>query len=114
MMLSSTIIGTVTRVGYYRDTLPQLIITTRKEDAGPLPYRIGERVSIPLVVNGEEYMAGLRTTVRSATVMICPDLNDSQGTLVRLTDVLFSQGWTHTKVELVVADGKVYCYSNGG
>ncbi len=112
-LLPATITGTVTRIGYYGDTLPQLIIKTRKEDSGLLPYQVGERVIIPLVVNGVHYLAGIRTTVRSTTVMVCPDLNDSTGASVRLVDVLFSQGWTQAKVKLVVEDGAIYCYLYG-
>ncbi|GAB7027768.1 hypothetical protein [Geotalea toluenoxydans] len=106
-----TILGKVAKVGFYRDTLPLLIINIKKEDAGPLPYREGERVSIPFVVNGLPYIAGLRATTRSTTVMICSDLLDAQLNSVRLVDVLFGLGWSHREpaLELTVRSGAVCC-----
>jgi hypothetical protein len=101
-MLPATITGKVTKIGYYFDALPKLIIAFRKEDAGLLPYRTGERVVIPLAIDGERFKAGIRTTARSATVMLCPDLVDATGDTVRLIDVLFSQGRTQPKVNIVV------------
>lgn len=106
-----TLLGKVAKVGFYRDTLPLLIINIKKEDAGPLPYREGERVSIPFVINGRPYIAGLRATIRSATVMICSDLLDAELNSVRLVDLLFSLGWTHTEtsLELIFRNGAVCC-----
>ena len=108
---SITIAGKVAKVGFYRDTLPLLIINIKKEDAGTLPYHVGERVSIPFVVNGQPYIAGLRATARSATVMICSDLLDEDLNPVRLVDVLFSLGWTHKEstLELTIRNQMICC-----
>jgi hypothetical protein len=106
-----TLMGKVAKVGFYRDTLPLLIITIKKELAQCLPYQEGERVSIPFVVNGQPYIAGLRATVRSTTVMFCSDLLDAELQTVRLVDLLFSLGWSHkdSNLELTLRNGTVYC-----
>ena len=111
-MLPAVLAGTVTRVGYYRDTLPQLIIVVRKEEAMAIPFRDGERVSVPFVINGKRFTAGIRTTNRSATVMICSDLNDAEHNPVRLADLLYDLGWNenNTRVELTIEDGVVNCF----
>ncbi len=111
-VLPTTILGKVTKVGYYRDTLPLFIITIRKEDAASLPYKTGERVSLPLVINGKHYSAGLRATANSNTVMICSDLTDSNLSTVRLVDLLFGQGWTNrdAKIMLTVKNEIIYFF----
>jgi hypothetical protein len=112
MVLPVVLLGTVTRVGYYRDTLPQLIITVRKEEAMAMPFRDGVRVPVPFVINGKRFTAGIRTTNRSATVMICSDLNDAEHNPVRLADLLYGLGWNekNSRVELTVEDGVISCY----
>ena len=111
-VLPAVLVGTVTRVGYYRDTLPQLIITVRKEEAMAIPFRNRERVPVPFVINGKRFAAGIRTTNRSATVMICPDLNDAERNPARLTDLLYDLGWNEKKsrVELTIEDGVINCF----
>lgn len=106
-----TVVGKVAKVGFYRDTLPLLIINIKKENAQCLPFREGERVSIPFVVNGQPYIAGLRATARSSTVMICSDLLDADLNSVRLVDLLFSLGWSQrdSNIELTVKNGTVCC-----
>jgi len=69
-LASAVLIGTVTRIGYYRDSLPKLVITVKKNDSTVIPFRTGERVPMPFIINGECFAAGVRTTNRSATVMI--------------------------------------------
>lgn len=98
-----TLHGKVVKVGYYRDTLPLLVINIKKEDAETLPFKVGERVPIPFVVNGQRYMAGLRATARSANVMICSDLIDGGSNAVRLVDVLYSAGWTQRNSNLTLS-----------
>ena len=83
MVMPAVLQGTVTRIGYYRDTLPKLVITVKKNDSMAIPFRDGERVPIPFVINGECFTAGIRTTNRSATVMISPDLNDAECNICR-------------------------------
>jgi hypothetical protein len=104
---SSVMLGTVTRVGYYGDTLPKLVITVKKNDSLPIPFQDGERVPFPFIVNGKCFTAGIRTTNRSATVMISPDLNDTDSNPVRLTDLLYDLGWVDKKsrIQLRIEDG---------
>jgi len=109
----ATLLGTVTRIGYYRDTLPKLIITVKKSDYLDLPFQEGERIPVPFVINGRCFTAGIRTTSRSATVMISPDLNDDEHNPVRLTDLLYNFGWDKKRsrrVELTVEDGVINCH----
>jgi len=104
-----TVTGTITRIGYYGDSLPKLVITVKKSDTLPIPFQDGERVPIPFIINGEWFTAGIRSTKRSATVMISPDLNDSDSNLVRLTDLLCGIGWNGRcyRVELRLEDGTI-------
>jgi len=106
---SSVMQGTVTRIGYYRDSLPKLVITVKKNGSLPIPYQDGERVSIPFVINGKCFTAGIRTTSHAATVMISPDLNDSESKPVRLTDLLYDCGWNgkNSQIELRIEDGAI-------
>jgi hypothetical protein len=112
MVLPAVLPGTVTRVGYYRDTLPLLIITVRKEEATAIPFRDGERVPVPFVINGKRFTAGIRTTNRSATVMICSDLNDAEHNPVRLADLLYDLGWNekNSRFELTIEHGVINCF----
>ncbi len=84
--------STVTRIGYYSDTLPKLIITIGKKGLEPLSISPGVRHPVTLYINGDEYHAALRTTLRSPTVMICPDLIGQSGETIRLVEVLAEQG----------------------
>ena len=111
-VLPATLLGTVTRIGYYRDTLPKLVITVKKNDSLAIPFRDGERIPVPFVINGKCFTAGVRTTNRSATVMISPDLNDAEHNPVRLTDLLYNFGWNEksSRVELTIKDGAINCF----
>lgn len=106
---SAILIGTVTRIGYYCDSLPKLVITIKKNDATAIPFRDGERVPMPFSINGECFTAGIRSTNRSATVMISPDLNDSESNPVRLTDLLYELGWSEksSRIELRIENGVI-------
>lgn len=108
-VVSAVLIGTVTRIGYYRDSLPKLVITVKKNDSMAIPFRNGERVPMPFIINGECFTAGIRSTNRSATVMISPDLNDSESNPVRLTDLLYNLGWNDksSRVELRIENGVI-------
>lgn len=112
MVPPATLLGTVTRIGYYRDTLPKLVITVKKTDSSVIPFRDGERVAMPFIINGECFTAGIRSTNRSATVMISPDLNDSESNPVRLTDLLYNLGWNDksSRIELRIENGVISCY----
>lgn len=88
MISQQTINGRVTRIGFYRDTLPKLVITVPKNATGGLSICDGERVDLQLSMNGEAYHAGIRTTSKAKTLTICPDLRDKAGNEIRLTDLL--------------------------
>lgn len=83
-----TITGKVTRLGYYRDTLPKLVITIPKSAADGLSICEGERENLQLSMNGKTYHAGIRTTSKARVLTICPDLQDIAGGEIRLTDLL--------------------------
>jgi hypothetical protein len=112
LLLPDVLPGTVTRIGYYRDSLPKLVITVKKSDSTALPFRDGERVTMPFIINGECFTAGIRSTNRSATVMISPDLNDSDCNPVRLTDLLcnLGRGERKSRIELRVEGGAINCF----
>lgn len=110
--LTDTFLGTITRIGYYWDTMPKLVITVKKSDSMSIPFQNGERVPVPFVINGKCFTAGIRTTNRSATVMISPDLNDAELNPVRLTDLLYYHGndMKKSRVELIFKDGVLNCF----
>jgi hypothetical protein len=89
--------------------MPKLVITVKKSDSPALPFRDGERVPMRFIINGECFTAGIRSTNRSATVMISPDLNDSDSNPVRLTDLLYNLGWSgkNSRVELRLEAGAI-------
>ena len=109
LVLPAVMPGTVTRIGYYRDSLPKLVITVKKSDSSALPFRDGERVPMPFIINGECFTAGIRSTQCSTTVMISPDLNDADCNPVRLTDLLYNLGWggKQSHIALRVQDGAI-------
>ena len=109
LLLPVVVPGTITRIGYYHDGLPKLIIAMKKSHWATLPFRDGERVPMPFIINGASFTAGIRSTQRSATVMISPDLNDADSNPVRLTDLLYAHGWDRkqTRIELRVQDGTI-------
>jgi len=111
-VLPATLLGTVTRIGYYRDTLPKLIITVKKEELVDIPLREGERLPVPFIIDGRHFTAGVRTTRLSRTVMICPDLNDSDQNVFRLADLLYCHGGNmkNSRIELVIEDGVINCF----
>ena len=108
-LLPTVITGTITRIGFYGDSLPKLVITVKKSESLPIPFQDGERIPIPFIINGECFTAGIRSTNSSATVMISPDLNDSNSNPVRLTDLLCNLGWTgkNSRVKLRLEDGAI-------
>lgn len=110
-VLPAIIHGTVTKIGYYQDTLPKLIIKMKKDGSMVLPFLDGERVPVPFVINSQTFTAGIRSTPRSATVSISPDLNDSTNNPVRLADILYELGWDErtTKIALRYEAGVIIC-----
>lgn len=84
--------GTVTRIGYYNDTLPKLVISFPKV-AGDFSWLSpGERHPVTLKTVDNQYTAALRTTLKSSTVAISPDLIEISGRQVRLVDILAPMG----------------------
>jgi hypothetical protein len=93
---------------YYKDRVERQEIHVEKQEAQGLPITLGCRVLITLVINGERFAAGLRSTRRCKVVWICPNMTDSQGGAVRLADALEEAGFKkNQRVELVVAGNAV-------
>lgn len=109
-MPTNIILGTVVKLGSYKDSVPLLAINVRKQDATVLPHRAGERLPIAFVVAGEPYIAGVRTATDSTAIMICSDLADKCLEKVRMADLLFRHGWSNTEkqVRLCVKNGVVH------
>lgn len=97
--------GAVVRIGYYSDTLPRLIIIMNKERLKSFKFADGERTPVTLAVLGAEYRAGVRTTARSVSVMISPDVVDCSGNRLRLVELLFKCGLTGNRVRLQIENG---------
>lgn len=77
---------------HYADGLEMMSIDVKKTEADGLPFRDGTRIPVTLVLDGESYRAGIRTTPRMPTVWISPDLVDSHGERTKLARVLVSNG----------------------
>lgn len=102
-MNSLTVIGRVNQVGYYGDCIPTLVILFAKDDNSKALFPSGERLEMTLVVEGERYRAGLRTTDKMRDVKICPDLLDTEGRELRFADILLKMGLVQkNKVQLVL------------
>lgn len=97
--------GAVVRIGYYSDTLPRLIIIMSKERLKSFEFADDERTPVTLAVLGAEYRAGVRTTARSVSVMISPDVVDCSGNRLRLVELLFKCGLTGNRVGLQIENG---------
>jgi hypothetical protein len=65
----------------------------KKKEAESLPYRLGEGVSIKLIVAGCTYDTLLRATERNDIVWVSERLTDDSGSRCRLSDVLFAAGF---------------------
>lgn len=87
-----TFTGLIRKVGYYKDTLPLMVITFPKGVATHIPFRNRERVAINFVIGNERYTAGIRTTARLSILTLCPDMADMAGNVVRLADVILRHG----------------------
>ena len=84
--------GTVTRVGYYNDTLPKLVISIPKVADYFSWISPGERHPVILRTLGNQYSAALRTTLKASTVTVSPDLMETSGRQIRLVDILAPMG----------------------
>lgn len=95
--------GTVTRIGYYGDTLPKLVISLPKVTSDFSWLSQGVRYPIILRIFDKQYTAALRTTPKSAFVTISPDLIENSGRQVRLVDLLAPLGFfSKDKVPILV------------
>ena len=64
-----------------------LEIWIQKSSAADLPFVVGQKVSIELVIDGVSYEAGLRATENNDHVWISPKLRSEDGTALRLSDI---------------------------
>ena len=106
MVCAAIAIGRITCIGqHYADGVEKRSIEVPKNDASGLPYEIGQRVPVALVVGDATYRAGLRATKRNRTVWISPDLRDHSGTNVRLADII--SAYRCNQLVEIEASGKV-------
>jgi hypothetical protein len=93
---------------YYTHGVERLEIHVQKPDAQGLPFVENDRVPLLLIINGQQYQAGLRATADNLYVWISPDLIDVAGRDVKLAHVLGAAGFEmNQRVELVVSGNVV-------
>ena len=73
---------------FYADGQERMEIWVHKNKSQGLPFVEGTRVPITLILNGQHYEAGLRSTKSWDVVWICPDLINEYGKSVKLAHVL--------------------------
>ena len=78
--------------GRHADGRQRRYIMVKKKDATGLPWREGVRVPVDLHVNGQVYVAGVRSTKSQPVVYVCADMRDSAGELVTLAAALEAAG----------------------
>ncbi len=90
---------------HYADGLERMEIWVQKTLASPLPYQINRRIPIILTIGTETYEAGLRATLKTPYVWICPDLKDSRGNRTSLARVLKNNGMRKNQRVNLEVDG---------
>ena len=89
----------------YRDGLEMMSVDAKKVEAEGLPFRERVRVPITLVIGGEAYTAGLRTTPRMPAVWISPDLVRQSGERTKLARVLDRNGFQKNQTVFLYVEG---------
>jgi hypothetical protein len=97
----------------YKDGTEQLELAVYDEDWQALPIRLGERVPITLVVGGQRYKAGLRSTTR-AGAWISPDLLDNAKRPTKLAYVLPKSGYEKNQSVMLEVSGTVVTLKRAG
>jgi hypothetical protein len=72
---------------YVETGLERVEIWINKSDAEGMPYELGERVAIELIIGSKMFTAGLRATEGTPYVWVSPDLVDDDGYEVSLVHV---------------------------
>ncbi len=92
--VSGLIIGTIRGLGkFYADGKEIFEIWVLKNKSQGLPFVEGSRVPIALILNGQQFEAGLRSTKNCEYVWICPDLVNDGGKPQKLAHVLNDNGF---------------------
>jgi hypothetical protein len=83
--------------GVYKTGLAQglklLEIHIWKSNSEGLPYKIGERVTITILINSVSYLAGVRATQDCDYIWISPDLKSAEETDIKLAYILKAEGF---------------------
>jgi hypothetical protein len=87
-----SIAGKVTSIGFYRDSLPKLVIVMPSENISE--WQPGKRIPIKLEHAGACYNAGVRVDAKGTKATISPDLTDCNDQPVRLCDLLLAHNIT--------------------
>lgn len=77
---------------FYVDGVELMEIHVDKAKSNSMPFELGRRVEVSLVVGGRFFVGGMRATPRNRYVWICSDLRDESGSRARLADVLADAG----------------------
>lgn len=92
----------------YADGFERLEIHVKKDESQGLPHQEGQRVLITLVINGQSYEAGLRSTSDCPYVWVSPDLIDANGQATKLAHVLHQAGMQkNQEVELEASNNQI-------
>jgi hypothetical protein len=89
----------------YRDGLEMMSVDVNKAEAEGLPFAEGRRVPITLLIGGEAYAAGMRTTPRMTLVWISPDLVGPGEERTKLARVLDRNGFQKNQAVFLYVDG---------
>jgi hypothetical protein len=76
----------------YVDGLERLEIHVKKDEGQELPNQDGQRVPITLVIEGQSYRAGLRSTSECSYIWVSPNLIDENNQEVKLAHILHEVG----------------------
>lgn len=99
-------VGKIRGMGkYYVESGLEIVeIWINKSDAEGMPYALGERVTINLIIGTKMFTAGLRATEGTLYVWISPDLVDDDGYAVSLAEVLQEHGFQKNEVVTLFFD----------
>jgi hypothetical protein len=89
---------------YVETGLERVEIWINKSDAEGMPYELGERVAIELIIGSKMFTAGLRATEGTPYVWVSPDLVDDDGYEVSLAEILHENGFQKNQVVTLFFD----------
>ena len=92
-MADINIPGSIMNAGFYKDSIPVMVIRISKEYLDKIPHTIGERKNFTFIVGDKRYKAGIRTTEKMNYLKFCPDLVGESGENIRLADLFLHRGF---------------------